>query len=86
MRNSMLDGTYRMARRIVIAVVGSTVLLLGIIMLATPGPGLVAIAAGLGILAIEFTWARLWLKRVRRRISEANEQLRGDAAENHRSD
>lgn len=62
--------TYRTARRIVIGVVGATVVLIGIIMLLTPGPGLVVIPLGLAILSLEFAWARLWLRRVRERLSE----------------
>ncbi len=62
--------TYRAARRIVVAVVGVTVVLIGVVMLLTPGPGLVVIPLGLAILSIEFAWAKLWLKRVRERISE----------------
>lgn len=46
--------TYTTARRIVIGVVGASVLLLGIIMLVTPGPAFVVIPLGLAILAIEF--------------------------------
>ena len=45
-------------KKIFIAVIGGTVLLLGIAMLVLPGPGLVVIAAGLAILATEFYWAR----------------------------
>lgn len=62
--------TYRTARRIVVAVVGATVVLIGVVMLLTPGPGLVVIPLGLAILSIEFAWAKLWLKRVRERLSE----------------
>jgi len=62
--------TYRFARRVVIGLIGGTVLLAGTIMLVTPGPGLVVIPAGLAILAVEFAWARRWLRRVRERISE----------------
>lgn len=57
--------TYRVARRIVLTVVGTTVVLLGILMLVTPGPGLLGLVAGLGILALEYTWARRWLTSVR---------------------
>lgn len=57
--------TYRVARRIVLTVVGLTVLLLGLLMLVTPGPGLLGLAAGLGILALEYTWAHRWLQSVR---------------------
>lgn len=57
--------TYRVARRIVLTVVGLTVVLLGVVMLVTPGPGLLGMIAGLGILALEYTWARRWLTSVR---------------------
>ena len=64
------DVTYRLARRIVISVVGVTVLLVGLVMLVTPGPGLIVIPAGLAILGLEFAWARRWLLKVRERVSE----------------
>lgn len=57
--------TYREARRVVVLVVGMTVVLLGVLMLALPAPGTLTIILGLTILAIEFAWARDWLKRVR---------------------
>jgi tellurite resistance protein TerC len=66
---------YRLARRIVIGVVGGTVVLIGVVMLVTPGPGLVVIPTGLAILAIEFAWARRWLKRLKANLSK--EQLNG---------
>lgn len=73
--------TYRTARRIVVGVVGATVVLIGVIMLLTPGPGLVVIPLGLAILSIEFAWAKLWLKRVRERISEHNSGRRARQAD-----
>lgn len=76
--------TYKMARRIAVAVVGSTVLLLGLVMLVTPGPALVVIPVGLAILSIEFTWARLWLKKVRETISEQAANSFARRAEEHR--
>lgn len=56
---------YRAARRIAVAVVGGTLLLFGVLMLVLPGPGMLAIAAGLGVLALEFAWARRLLRRAR---------------------
>ena len=56
--------SYRLGRQIVVAVIGGTLLLGGVIMLVTPGPGLAAMLAGLAILAIEFTWARIWLRKL----------------------
>ena len=67
-----MDRTYKVARRLVVAVVGATVLFIGIIMLVTPGPAIVVIPVGLAILSIEFAWARLWLKRMRQSISNRN--------------
>lgn len=58
-------GPLRLARRIGIGVVGSAVLGVGVIMLVTPGPAFVVIPMGLGILALEFEWARRWLERVK---------------------
>lgn len=60
-----MTKAYRIARRVVVSVVGMTVLLVGIIFIVTPGPAFVVIPAGLGILAIEFAWARRWLHHVR---------------------
>jgi tellurite resistance protein TerC len=56
----------RQARRLVVLVIGATVILAGVAMLALPGPGWVAIFAGLGILSAEFVWARIWLRRAKR--------------------
>jgi tellurite resistance protein TerC len=61
----MLDIAYRLARRIVITVVGFTVLAIGIAMIALPGPAFIVIPVGLGILGLEFAWARRWLKQAK---------------------
>ncbi len=76
--------TYKAARRIVVGVVGATVLLLGVIMIVTPGPALVVIPVGLAILSIEFTWARAWLRRLRESISTRNNNSLRQRAESHR--
>ncbi len=59
------QATYTTARRVVIAVIGVTVMLLGVILIFTPGPAVVVIPLGLAILATEFVWARRLLNRVR---------------------
>ena len=58
-------AVWRQARKIVILLLGGSVMLIGVILLFLPGPGTVVIPLGLGILAIEFTWARRWLRRLR---------------------
>ncbi len=47
----------------VVAVVGGTVVLLGLVMVVAPGPALLVVPLGLGILAAEFAWARRWLQQ-----------------------
>ena len=76
--------TYKAARRIVIGIVGATVLLIGVVMLVTPGPALVVIPVGLAILSIEFTWARSYLRRLRESISNHNSNSRSKRAESQR--
>ena len=57
--------TYRWARRIVVAVIGGTIIAIGIAMIVLPGPAIVVLPIGLGILGIEFAWARHWLRKLR---------------------
>lgn len=57
------------AKRLAVYVVSGTVLLLGLVLLVVPGPGLITIALGLSILASECVWARQILKRFRQRLS-----------------
>lgn len=55
----------RFARRIVVAVIGGTVTLFGVALLVLPGPAFIVIPLGLAILATEFLWARLLLRRAK---------------------
>lgn len=52
-------------KRMVVMVGGGTVLALGVAMILLPGPAILMIPVGLGILAIEFAWARRWLRAAR---------------------
>ena len=56
----------RAARRLVVGVVGVTVMVVGVALLVLPGPAFVVLPIGLGILAIEFEWARRLFQRARR--------------------
>src|SRR5213082_4002608 len=56
----------KIVRRVIVSVVGVTVLLIGIALLVLPGPAFIVIPVGLAILATEYAWARRWLKKVRR--------------------
>ena len=63
---SVLVASYRVARRIVVATVGATVLAIGLALTVLPGPAFVVIPIGLAILGAEFAWARRWLRRVKK--------------------
>lgn len=67
---------YRHAKRVVVAVIGGTVVLVGVVLLVTPGPAFVVIPLGLAILATEFVWARRLLRRVRDGGMNAYEKVR----------
>jgi hypothetical protein len=55
----------KIVRRVIISVVGATILLIGIALLVLPGPAFIVIPVGLAVLATEYAWARRWLKKVR---------------------
>jgi hypothetical protein len=60
-----LTITYTWARRCAVALIGGTVVFIGILMIVFPGPAFIVIPAGLAILGIEFACARRWLRKVR---------------------
>ena len=66
----MIRRIVRHTRRLIVFVIGSTILLLGIILIFTPGPAIIIIPLGLAILATEFDWAELLLHRVKKKITE----------------
>lgn len=55
----------RQVWRVIVFVIGMTVVLLGVVMIVLPGPATLVIPAGLAILGLEFAWARRWLARAR---------------------
>ena len=62
----MILRTVEQVRRVFLVIAGFTLLLAGVVMLVTPGPGMLAIFLGLGLLAAEFVWARRLMERIRR--------------------
>lgn len=67
MRNIIIK-TQKQAKRLIIIVVGFTVLLLGVAMILLPGPAFIMIPLGLGILATEFVWARTLLNKFKEKL------------------
>ena len=69
--NEVFSYTLKKVRRLIIGVVGFTILLIGIELLVLPGPAFIVIPIGLGLLATEFVWARRLLKKVKVQIEKA---------------
>jgi uncharacterized protein (TIGR02611 family) len=70
----MILRTVEQVRRVFLIIAGFTLLLAGVVMLVTPGPGMLVIFLGLGLLAAEFVWARRLMERMKReglRLKEA---------------
>jgi uncharacterized protein (TIGR02611 family) len=55
----------RSGKRIAVTMVGFAVLIAGVVMMVTPGPGILVILAGLAILASEWAWAERALDRAK---------------------
>jgi tellurite resistance protein TerC len=68
-------GVLRQAWRLIVLVVGLTILLIGVALLVLPGPAFVVIPIGLAILATEFAWARRLLHRVKEAAEKGAEKI-----------
>lgn len=72
----MSSESVQRAKRLVKIVVGFTALVLGVVMIVTPGPGVVVIGFGLALLAAEFVWAR----RLLNRLKAGSERLKAEGS------
>jgi uncharacterized protein (TIGR02611 family) len=59
--------------RVAVSVAGFGLLVVGAIMMVTPGPGLLVIIAGLAVLATQYAWAERALDAARTRAANAKE-------------
>lgn len=79
----------KIVKRVVVSVVGATVLLIGIALVVLPGPALIVIPVGLAILATEYAWARRWLRKIRRiagSVVSGRKSVPDLASSSHRSE
>jgi len=77
----MILRTVEQVRRVFLVIAGFTLLLAGVIMLVTPGPGIAAILLGLGLLAAEFVWARRLMDRIKREGGKWKDAVTGPPKE-----
>lgn len=60
-----LDRIPPRPRKVLVGVVGGTLLLIGMTMILLPGPAFIVIPLSLALLATEFVWARRYLRKAR---------------------
>lgn len=68
----------KQVKRLIVAIVGFTVLIIGVAMVVLPGPAFVVIPIGIGILATEFAWANSLFKKVKARLQRTNRKEGGN--------
>ena len=61
----------RNGKRIAVSVVGLVLVLLGLVMLVLPGPGILFLLAGLAVLATEYVWAQRMLNYAKQKAEQA---------------
>lgn len=71
--NAFVGKTIRETKRLIIKVIGFTLLLIGLAMIVLPGPAFIVIPIALGILATEFIWAKKLLDRIKSQASNMRE-------------
>jgi uncharacterized protein (TIGR02611 family) len=65
----------RNGKRIGVSIAGGALVLVGLVMLVLPGPGVLVIIAGLAILATEYVWAQRAMNFAKRKASEAKDKV-----------
>jgi uncharacterized protein (TIGR02611 family) len=68
-------GVSDLTKRIIVTLLGLFVLIAGLIMMVTPGPGLLGIIGGLALLSNEYDWAKDGLRWARKRYSQAKDEV-----------
>ena len=74
----ILSRNMRQGKRMIIGVGGFTILAIGIVMIVLPGPAVLIIPAGLGILATEFVWARSLMIKFNQKIKKRGTHYGGN--------
>jgi uncharacterized protein (TIGR02611 family) len=58
-------------KKVLVTVVGGGLVALGAVLMPLPGPGLLVVVAGLGVLATQYEWARRLMQRSKDKALEA---------------
>ena len=63
-------GIFGGIKKLIVGIIGFTILFIGIILIFIPGPALIVIPIGLAILATEFIWARNLLVKFKEKFKK----------------
>ncbi|MCI5073243.1 PGPGW domain-containing protein [bacterium] len=66
---------FKHLKKLLIFIVGLTIIIIGIALLVLPGPGIVTIAVGLGVLSLEFVWAKRLFEKAKTYSKDQFEQI-----------
>lgn len=66
----MIIKTIKQLKRLIIAIIGSTIVMIGIFLIVLPGPAFIIIPLGLSILATEFLWAKKLMTRLKEKLKK----------------
>ena len=66
----------RFSKLLAVSTGGVLLVVAGLVMLFTPGPGLLAIVAGLAVLATEFAWAADLKERAMEKVTDLRDRAR----------
>ncbi|WP_203971175.1 TIGR02611 family protein [Planotetraspora silvatica] len=66
----------RLTLKIVVGVLGTAIIVTGLIMVPFPGPGWLVVFAGLAVLATEFAWASRLLQIAKEKVMAATDWLK----------
>lgn len=70
---TLLRFIWRSSKRAAVFVLGCALLIVGLVMFVTPGPGIVLVVAGLAVLATEFAWAEHLLDKAKEQAARAGQ-------------
>jgi Putative transmembrane protein (PGPGW) len=80
-----LNRLPKFLRRIIVGLIGGTIVLFGFALIFLPGPGSVVIPIGVLVLASEFAWARWLLRRGKKVVKDAKDKWRERVGSAHES-
>ena len=66
--------TLRQIKKIIVTIVGFTILIIGVLLIVLPGPASIVIPFGLAILATEFVWARNLLNKIKSKFKRKSKK------------